>query len=380
MPASSACSRLDERRLDGLHIDGVPWEPSVCSPGPSWSYRNSRPTTLTKPTLRLVTKGPDSSTSVPSSEEGGARRVPGISPIRVGTTRTERGDAGASDAETLGKPRTHAVGVIVNNVNDPFFDTLLASLEDTLARTGRTVLLCNTNESCERQAHFISKMVEYKADGIIVSPAIGSTAEHFFPRSSPLLPLVFVSRTLSDSAFDYVKNDDYEAGRLATGHLLRLGHRRIAFVGGDPSVSCFGERLRGHRAALRQASVPFDHSLARTSTPDLREGFRAARWISRSTPRPTAANCCNASIALGLCHGLPREGLFPGRNFALVGHEDVAEASLTNPPMSVTKVSRGEMGRRAAMALVERIENPDGSPQRIVLETELIVRGTCGVG
>ena len=278
-----------------------------------------------------------------------------------------------------GRSGTRAVGVVVNNVNDPFFGALLPALEDALARTGRSVLLCNSNESCERQADFIRKLAEYEADGIIVSPAIGSTTEHFRPRHPALPPLVFVSRTLSDLEVDYVKNDDHEAGRLATEHLLDLGHRRIAFVGGDPSVSCFGERLRGHREALRQASLPFDPSLVRPSTPNLREGYRAARWISGLTRRPTAASCYNDLIALGLCHGLPREDLYPGRNFALIGHEDVAEASLVNPPMTVTRVSRGEMGRRAATALVERIENPDAPPQRIVLETELIVRGTCGV-
>ena len=284
------------------------------------------------------------------------------------------------ETETRDRPGTRAVGVIVNNVYDPAFGDLLPALEDALGNTRRSVLLCNSNESCERQAEFIRKIAEYEADGIIVSPAIGSTTEHFFPRHPALPPLVFVSRTLSDSEFDYVKNDDYEAGRLATQHLLSLGHRRIAFVGGDPSVSCFGERLHGHRAALRQSSVPFDCSLVRPSAPDLREGYRAACWISGLTPRPTAASCYNDLIALGLFHGLPQEGLFPGRNFALVGHEDVAEASLINPPMTVTRASRGEMGRRAAAALVERIENPDAPPQRIVLETELVVRGTCGAG
>lgn len=316
-------------------------------------------TVLTKPVLRLVTGGLEASTKTPSPAECGSRKVSWLSEVGRGT---------------------HAVGVIVNNANDPFFGALLPALEDALAKTGRSVLLCNSNESCERQVGFIRKMAEYEADGIIVSPVIGSTTGHFFPRHPPLPPLVFVSRTLSDAEFDYVKNDDHEAGRLATDHLLSLGHRRIAFVGGDPSVSCFGERLRGHRTALRQASVPFDCSLVRPSTPDLREGYRAARWISGLTPRPTAANCYNDLIARGLCHGLPREGLFPGRNFALIGHEDVAEASLVNPPMTVTRVSRGEMGRRAATALVERIENPDAPRQRIVLETELIVRGTCGAG
>ena len=334
---------------------------------------------MTKPVLRLVTGGLEKSTKTPSPAEYGSRKVPWISEVGARSARMERTRAlGAT--EIRAGPGTRAVGVVVNNVDDPFFGALLTSLEDALTRTGRSVLLCNSNESCERQAGFMRKLAEYEADGIIVSPAIGSTTEHFRPCHPALPPLVFVSRTLSDLEVDYVKNDDHEAGRLATEHLLDLGHRRIAFVGGDPGVSCFVERLRGHRAALRQASVPFDCSLVRPSTPNLREGYRAARWMSGLTPRPTAASCYNDLIAIGLFHGLPREGLFPGRNFALIGHEDVVEASLVNPPMTVTRVSREEMGRRTARALVERIENPDAPPQRIVLETELVVRGTCGAG
>lgn len=116
-------------------------------------------------------------------------------------------------------------------------------------------------------------------------------------------------------------------------------------------------------------------STSRSSAPRL-EGFEPARWIAALEAQPTAATCHNDSIALGLFHGLTREGRYPGRNFVLIGHEDVEEASLVSPPTSVTRVSRDEMRKRAAAALPE---NPDAPPRRIVLKTELIVRGTCGV-
>lgn len=298
---------------------------------------------------------------------------------RVKAALEESGYVYGRSAAILRTSTTHTVGVILNNVSDPFFSALLASLEDALAKTGRTIFLCNTNESCERQADFIRKMAEYNADGIIVSPAIGSTAAHFLPRHVPMPPLVFVSRALTGSTFDHVINDDHAASRLATDRLLGLGHRRIAVVGGDPGARPFGERLRAHRSALEQASVAFDDSLVRPCLPTRIEGFAVARWIAALEPRPTAAICYNDSVALGLFHGLVQEGLSPGGNFALIGHEDIEEASLVSPPISVTRVSRDEMGRRAATLLLERIENPERPPQRIVLETELVVRGTCGV-
>ena len=96
-------------------------------------------------------------------------------------------------------------------------------------------------------------------------------------------------------------------------------------------------------------------------------------------PRPTATIGYNDPIALGLFSGLPREGLFPGKNFALIGHDDVEESSFVTPPLSATVVSRHEMGRQAVEAIVRRIENPDAAPCHIVLKSGLNIRETCKV-
>ena len=280
---------------------------------------------------------------------------------------------------TLPTSKTHTVGVILNNVSDAFFSSLLASLEQALSETGRIAILCHANESPTRQTAFMRKMSEYNADGMIISPAIGSTPEQFEPATIELPPIVFVSRTIPELGFDHVINDDYESSCLAINRLLGLGHREIAFVGGLPSISCFHQRLRGYKDALDGGSIAFDERLVRPCAPNRREGFDAACWISGLVPRPTAAVAYNDQIALGLFFGLPREGLFPGKNFALIGHDDVEESSLVTPPLSATVVSREEMGKRAVAALVRRMENPSASPQRIVLKSKLKIRGTCQV-
>ena len=337
------------------------------------------PTRMATPTLRDIAEQLGVSTATVSLAMRGHKRISENTRNRVNAALEESGYVYRRGAASLRTSTTHTVGVILNNVSDPFFSALLASLEDALARTGRTVFLCNTDESLERQDNFIQKMSEYNADGIVVSPAIGSMLTHFTPKRFPVPPLVFVSRSLLDSEFDHVINDDYQAARCATERLVSLGHRRIAVVGGHPSITCFGERLRGHRAALERASIAFDESLVKSLVPNRLEGFRAARWVCELEPRPTAAICYNDSVALGLFQGLAREGVLPGRNFALIGNEDIEEANLVHPRMSATRVSRDEMGRQAAAILVERIENPDAPPKRIVLETRLVVRETCGV-
>ena len=273
---------------------------------------------------------------------------------------------------------TRFVSVILNNVSDPVFRSLLPPLEDALAQTGRSVFLHDADESRDRQADFVKAVADANADGIVLCPVAGSTPEHVSAGHVPMPPLVFVARALPGSGFDHVLGDDREAARLATERLLALGHRRIAVVGGEPGAFCFGERLRGHRAALDEASIAFDERLVRPSLPTMGEGFGATRWIAALSPRPTAAICYNASISLGLFHGLVREGLSPGRSFALIGHEDVEEVCLVDPPISVTRFSYGEMGRRAAEALLARMSDPGAPLKRAVLKAELVVRGTCG--
>ena len=333
---------------------------------------------MARPTLRTIADKLGVSTATVSLAMRDSNKISTGMRRRVKAALVEEGYVYQRSAAGLRTSRTDTVGVVVNNVCDPFFSTLLASLEDALAKSGRTAFLCNTNESVARQTDFIRKMSEYNADGIIVSPAIGSTAEDFRPTGSLMPPLVFISRTMSDLGFDHVVNDDYAATVLPMNHLLGMGHRRIAFVGGDSSLSGFQERLRGYRTALERASIDFDDALVRPSVPTRRSGFQAARWIAELEPGPTAAIGYNDAVALGLSAGLQREGLVPGRNFALVGHEDIEEASLANPPLTVTTVSREEMGSKAASALLERIAQPDAPPRRIVLDTELIIRESCG--
>ena len=299
--------------------------------------------------------------------------------MRVEEALSQFGYVHQRRGEILRTSKTQIVGVILNNVSDAFFNTLLASMEKALTETGRTSFLCNSNESPLRQAAFMRKMLEYNADGIIISPAIGSTPEQFNPATVDFPPIVFVSRTIPELGFDHVVSDDYQSSRLAMDRLLSLGHRRIAFVGGVPSISCFREMLRGYKDALHDASIAFDERLVRPSVPIRKEGFEAALWISGLDPRPTAAVAYNDIVGLGLFSGLPLEGIFPGKDFALIGNDDIEESSLVTPPLSATGVSRDEMGKRAVEALVRRIENPDAPPQHIVLETKLNIRGTCKV-
>ena len=131
---------------------------------------------MTKPTLRTVAEKLGVSTATVSLAMRDSKKISRATRTRVKAALVAEGYVYQRSAAGLRTSKTHTVGVIVNNVSDPFFSTLLASLENALADTGRTVFLCNTNESVSRQADFIRKMSEYNADGIIVSSPSHSPA------------------------------------------------------------------------------------------------------------------------------------------------------------------------------------------------------------
>ena len=282
------------------------------------------------------------------------------------------------NATALRTSKTLSVGVIFNDIRAPFVRELVASIEEALAKTGRTVILCDSGGSVSRQTGFIRKMAEFNADGVVVCPAIGSTPEDFSVLGRAIPPVVFVSRALFDLPFDCVVPDEREAASLAVRHLTRLGHRRIALLGPDRSIGGFEEWLRGYRRELRIASIECERMLVTSSLATRMAGYSAARWFAGLTPKPSAAICSSVAVALGLSGGLRREGLLPGRDIALVGHEDIEEAYLVNPRLTVAGPSAHDMGSKAVSALLKRIEHPGIPPRRVVLAPSLVVRESCG--
>ena len=202
-----------------------------------------------RPTLQDIADHLGLSVATVSLAMRGHERISEKTRIRVEEALSQFGYVYQRSGAILRTSKIHAVGVILNNVSDPYYSALLASMEKALRETGRISFLCHANESPLHQAAFMRKMSEYNADGMIISPAIGSTPEHFKPSTVELPPIVFVSRSIPELGFDHVVSDDYRSSRLAMNRLLNLGHREIAFVGGLPGISCFHEMIRGYTRA-----------------------------------------------------------------------------------------------------------------------------------
>lgn len=274
--------------------------------------------------------------------------------------------------------RTQTVGVVVNDITNPYFATLVRSIEASLGRHGFITFLSNSDESVERQTWFLETVRQHNIDGIIVCPAESTTASDVRRLLGWGIPCVFASRYVPSVEVDYAGIDNRRGMALATSHLIGLGHKRIAMIGGHTRASTGRERLEGYLVALEQARIMREDRLIVPARLTRDEGKRIVMDLLRQKNPPTAAVCGNDVIAFGVMLGLRSMGLEPGKDFGVMGFDDVPEASLWEPPLSTIQVPQDRIGEAAAELLIQRMSDRQRPVSRIVLEPSLVVRKTCG--
>lgn len=274
-------------------------------------------------------------------------------------------------ARQLKSGRSRTLAYVFLNTGNPFFTDVARGIEDAAAAAGRAVFLCNSSGDLGRQSMYLDLLEQQRVEGILITSVPGS-GTHLDRLRSRGTPVVVVAQDAGPGGCS-VGVDDIAGGELAAEHLLELGHRRIALVGG-PGY----ERLDGAERVLRAAGVD-EPTLLPTATADITEGMRAGERLAGVpvSRRPTAAFCANDLLAIGLLQICVRLGLAVPDDLAIVGYDDIAFAAGAAVPLTSVVQPRDLMGRKAAELLIEEAE---GSPQhrhgRVVFAPELAVRAS----
>jgi LacI family transcriptional regulator len=281
-------------------------------------------------------------------------------------------------AATLRGATSSLVGLVINDLTNPFFAELAAGIEDALFKLGLVPILANTNESSERQGQVLRSLREHGVAGIIMSPARGTeawTLVHHLPRS---IPLVLTTRRISGSPLPYVGAANGSGAHQAVAHLVRLGHRRIGFLGGDANMTTHREREAGWREALMEAGISVDDKLVTPGAPTRRGGFEAMQGVLAMPRPPSAVLCYNDIVAIGATRALIGRGMTPGQDMAVIGFDDIAEAQDNAPPLTTISADTKHLGARCAQSLLGLIRGEDPAGLSYSGKTKLIIRESCG--
>lgn len=281
-------------------------------------------------------------------------------------------------AANLRRQTSDMVAMVIHDLTNPFFAELAVGLEEALEAAGYVTLMANTGEDPERQRRVMETMREHGAAGFILCPALGSETRQIAAMTDWNAPVIQVMRWLPGAGLGSVAPDYALGARMAVERLLALGHRRIAFLGGRMETIVTTERVRGYRAALDAAGIAADPALIVPAQVNRGGGVEAVRHVLALDLAPTAALCFSDVVAFGALDALVAAGLRVGRDFSMIGFDDIAGARYTLPPLTTVAAYPKELGRRSAAALLRRIADPSEAPEDEILAPSLVVRGTCG--
>lgn len=279
-------------------------------------------------------------------------------------------------ARSLRRQTSETIGVVVSDIENPHFTRAVRAIEDAAYSRGYRVILCNTDETAEKQRAYLDVLAAEQVIGVILVPA--DPADPTISRLLDLnIPIVAFDRVADDERADAVFADNAQAARMATEHLLNLGRRHVGFMAGRPEIQTGAERLRGYREAVEKRGLDV---IVGEGVFRLEPSREATRQMVLEHPELDGIVVANNLMAIGALQALRETSRRIPEDVAVVGIDDPPWAGLVNPPMTTLAQPTQQMANSAFDLLIDRIANRRTRSRFVVFNFELCVRESSGAG
>ena len=272
-------------------------------------------------------------------------------------------------ARSLRSGSDTTIGLIVESISDPFFAGLTDAVESAMSRDHRSVLVASTHRDPSAERAITERMLQRRIAGLLLCP----TGEDHSWLSDQDVPVVLVDRAARGLAADLVAIDDRAAAFDAVTHLIRHGHRRIAYIGDTEAIPTSAARLQGYRDAHHEHGLAVDDRLARPDGPTARAAAAILAALLDGPDAPTAVFSATTRGSLGIVPALHR---LDRTDVAVVGFGDFAMADTIEPAITVIDHSAAELGAVAAERLLARLADRELATSHIQLPVRLLERGS----
>lgn len=269
------------------------------------------------------------------------------------------------------------IGLLIPDIQNPFYVDVIRGIEEYAYENGSAVVIGNFSQDQKREKLYIDILRSEAVDGFIVAPYHGKD-QYVEELIRDGHAVVCIDRGLTNVSVDVVKADNEHAVFNAISHLIKIGHKRIAHITGNPSIPTTHERIEGYLKALSKFDLPVDHDIIRGKNSDFKSGVEITSQLLDLPDRPTAIFTGNNLLTLGALETLLTRGIKIPEQMAIVGFDDMYWATSLNPPLTAVRQHGFEMGRRAIELLFQRIVNPARLTANIIINTELMIRKSCG--
>ncbi len=294
---------------------------------------------------------------------------------RVETAMLELGYVAHVTARALARGRTQAIGLLAQEIDNPFFSVVIKGIDHEISANGYDLLLGTTHNRREKEAEYVARLSHGMVDGLLI------VLPHALPAYVSQLraeryPFVLIDHDSEATGCNIINAANRPGTRAGIAYLIGLGHRRIGCITGRPDVGATHTRLAGYRDALEDAGIGYDESLVVEGDFLEPRGYEAAMELLSRPDRPTAIFASSDASAFGVLGAARDAGLHVPDDLSVLGFDDIVEASYPSSALSTVRQPLREMGHVAVRRLMSLIAEPSQAPERIVMETELVVRRT----
>lgn len=280
-------------------------------------------------------------------------------------------------ARSLRRQQSMTVGVLVPSLNQPFFASLAYTIERALFANDYRMMLCSSEENASNEAAYVEMLLRQRVDGVIVAPT-GQGSAIIQPLLSRV-PVILVDRDLPDLLVSRVLADHFAGGQAAMRHLIGLGHRRIAIIGGPANNAAMEERTAGALNAAREAAVP-PPLVQMSALSEFEMGFALAHTLLAGPNRPTAIFALTDVVAIGILHAAAELGLSLPGQLSVIGFDDIPMAAYLIPPLTTIAQPIAAIGDTAVRLLLSRLGEGNHAPHHLVrLPMQLHVRASTAL-
>jgi LacI family transcriptional regulator len=300
--------------------------------------------------------------------------VSGAVADRVSRIAAEMGYARSTLAYGLRTGRTHTIGVVIPDLTNPLFPPIIRQIERTLNDQGYIAILADSDNDQKNETTIVRSLMSRNVDGLILA-----TAHRLDSVVSTIVedhvPLVLVNRTIDTHSVTAVINDDEHGIELAVAHLVGLGHKSIAYLGGPQDTSTGHDRFLAFRKLLRDGTFKsHDDLILNCKAFTEAEGHKGFLSILETQRKFTAVIAANDLLALGCYDAMAELGFSCPADISVTGFNDMPFMNRLSPPLTSLRIPHDEIGNQAARLLLERILNPESKVRTVNLLPELIIR------
>lgn len=294
----------------------------------------------------------------------------------------EMGFAPSEIARSLSKKETKTIGVVVPDINNPFYGEVIKGVSLLADKSNLNILLCDTNEDTEKEKNSLHMLKEQRIRGIIIAPASDTNefnSEYLSILENMGIPIVLVGRDVKYSNFDGVFLDNVQGAYDGVNALIQNGHKEIVIIAGPQDSKPGRDRLGGYLKAFAMNGLEVKNDYIFYGNFKLESGYEITNSILQMKNKPTAIFTCNNMMTLGCIKALSEKNLRIPEDFALVGFDEIEILNTLNIKISVISRPTFEMGQIAMEMLADRIskrESTGGASKRVTLMPELKLKGS----